>query len=306
MTKDFNDNIILNVRSIQITDDASSDDHAVNRKYVDDHFSTKTDSSIVKNIQNNDFNNNIISNVRSIQINNLPANDNEVIYKKYLNDVLDTNTLVRLNDDSNDRYLQVHVQNVPYNLQIYNKTQIIDTTKLIYPNSGNDLLQNWKIICNIRHGEGKPDDFIKSTKTKSPTGQSGATSLPSKGNCFMYIETSGSNYGRSSDDVFVSFERTDIVHMSNITFYHNRFSTSIPDKKNMGRIDIQLLRNGVWKTEFAIEKDTNFSVDESSWTLLNMDIISQPNYVIKIVYSGMNSAHADMDFSDNNITHTIF
>ena len=44
--------------------------------------------------------------------------------------------LLRLNDDSNERYLQVRVGNIPYNLQIYNKTQLIDTTEMIYLNKG--------------------------------------------------------------------------------------------------------------------------------------------------------------------------
>ena len=74
----------------------------------------------------------------------------------------------------------------------------------------------------------------------------------------------------------------------------------------MGRLDIQLLRNGFWQTEFTIEKDTNFSTLSTDWTLLNMNILSQPNYGIKLVYSGINNAHADMCFSDINITHTIF
>ena len=56
---------------------------------------------------------------------------------------------------------------------------------MTFPNTGNDLLQNWKIIGNIRHGEGRPRDFIKSTKTNSPTGASGATFLPPIGKCFM-------------------------------------------------------------------------------------------------------------------------
>ena len=190
------------MRSIQSNDDASSYDHAVNKKYVDDDFLTKTDSSIVKNNQNNDLTNNIITNVRSVQINDSSTNDNHVINKKYVNDELDSNTIVRLNEDSNDRYLQVHVQNIPYNVQIYDKTQIIDTTRMICPNTGNELLQKWKIVCNNRHGEGKPSDFIKSTKTKSPTGQSGGTSLPPIGNAFMYIESSGSNKDNSSIECF--------------------------------------------------------------------------------------------------------
>ena len=38
ITNDFNDNIVLNVRSIQINDDATNDDHVVNERYVDDEF----------------------------------------------------------------------------------------------------------------------------------------------------------------------------------------------------------------------------------------------------------------------------
>ena len=49
---------------------------------------------------------------------------------------------------------------------------------MIFANSGNDLLQNWKIICNNRNADGRPSDFVKSTKTNSPTGESGAASLP--------------------------------------------------------------------------------------------------------------------------------
>ena len=202
--------------------------------------------------------------------------------------------------------MQVQVNNIPYNLQIYNKTQIIDTTKTIFPNIGHDLLQNWLIIVNNRHGEGRPSDFIKSTKSNSPTGESGATSLPPIGTCFMYVECSGNNYNSANDDAFVSFERTDIIHISNITLYYNRYSISDPLKRRMGKLENQLLRNGSWQREFTIEKDTNFNALSTDWTLLNLNIISQPNYGIKLVCSGINSAHADMCFCDIIITHTIF
>ena len=122
----------------------------------------------------------------------------------------------------------------------------------------------------------------------------------------MYIETSGSNYDSSNDNVFVSFERIDIFHISNISFYHNRFTTSDASKRGMGKFEIQLLRNGDWETEFTIEKDTNFSELSTDWTLLNLNIVSQPNYGIKIKYSAINTPHADMCFSDISITHTIF
>ena len=263
---------------------------------------------LVKNNQDKDLNDKSLTSLDSVTVKREPSSDDDLSNKKYIDDQLDTNTIVRLNDDSIaiDRYLQVHVQNISYTLQIYNKTQIKDTTKMIYPNTGNDLLQNWKIFCNNKYNEGKPSDFIKSTKTNSPTGFSGATVLPPIGNSFMYIECSGKQYNTSNDDVFVSFERTDILQNSNITFYHNIFPISDITKKGMGKLEIQLLRNGVWQTEFTIEKDTNISTLSTDWTLLNLNAFSQPNYGIKLLYSEINTAHADMCFSDINITHASF
>ena len=141
--------------------------------------------------------------------------------------------------------MQVHINNTVYNLQIKNKTQIIDTTKLIFLNTGTDLLQNWKIICNNRFGEGVPSDFVKSTKTNSPTSSSGATNILPLGTCFMFIETSSNNHNSSNDNVLVSFEKTDLRNISNKTFYCNRYSISTADKRNLGKFEIQLLRNGV-------------------------------------------------------------
>ena len=316
---DFSNYNLTNINSITLNKQAENDNEAITKAYVDqfhnDNERNRRDIGLsfydeevdlVKNNQDNDLNDNKLTNLDSITVNRIPTSDNELANKKYIDDELDKNTIVRLNDNSNDRYLQVRVNNLAYNLQIYNKTQIIDTTKIIFPNTGHDLLQNWKIVVNNRYGEGTPFEFIKSTKTNSPTGDSGATTLPPIGNSFMYIETSANNYNTLNDDVFVSFERTDIIHISNITFYHNRFSTSHPSKRSMGKLDIQLLRNGSWQSEFIIEKDSNYSTSSSEWTLLNMNIISQPNYGIKLVYSAIRNAHADMCFSDINITHSIF
>ena len=261
---------------------------------------------MVKNNEDNDFNDNNLTNINPITISNNPTDDNHVSNKKYIDDELDKNTIVRLNDNSYDRYFQNHINNTAYNLQIYNKTQIIDTTKLIFPNTGTDLLRNWKIICKNRFGEGVPSDFIKSTKTNSPTSSLGATFLPPIGTHFMYIETSANNHNTANDNVLVSLERTDIILISNKKFYYNRYSISAADKRNMGKLEIQILRNSVWQTEYTMDKETNFSTLSTDWSLVNMNIVSQPNYGIKIVYSGINSAHADMCFSDINITHSIF
>ena len=140
-----------------------------------------------------------------------------------------------------------------YNLTKYDKIQIGDTTILKYPNSGSDLLQNWVIKCNDRIINGKYQNFIKSTKTNSPTGYSGAESLPFIGNSFMYIETSSNNH---SNIVFISFGRTDFIQISDITFYYTRFSISTNDsKKTMGRFRIQiLLEDNTWSTRYNIPK----------------------------------------------------
>ena len=75
-------------------------------------------------------------------------------------------------------------------LKIYNKQETIDTTNIKYANNGGYLFQNW-FIKNIMIVTTmvKYKKFIKSTKTNSPTGNSGATSLPPIGNSFMSIET---------------------------------------------------------------------------------------------------------------------
>ena len=52
-------------------------------------------------------------------------------------------------------------------------------------NTGGYLLPYWKTICNNKNINGKIQKFIKSTKTNSPTGDSGATSLPPIGSAFM-------------------------------------------------------------------------------------------------------------------------
>ena len=85
--------------------------------------------------------------------------------------------------------------NISYNLQIYNKTQIIDLTKIIYPNT--DFLQNWKIVCNINLNGRKPSDFLKSSQSSTPTGITGANVAPPIGNAFMYIESSSLIHGEN-------------------------------------------------------------------------------------------------------------
>ena len=171
-------------------------------------------------------------------------------------------------------------------------------------NSGGYLLQNWNIRCNDKNNNGKISNFIKSTKANSPTGGSGATSLPPIGTVFMYIETSGGNYG--TDNMFCSIERTDIIQISNITFYYNRFSISDVNLRSMGRFRIQLLlENNIWMTQYTIAKNDQYSNNSTDWTLLNLNFTVE-NYGIKLIYDQIDTAHADMCFSNITITHSIY
>ena len=232
---DFNNNYLDKVRMITVTELPEWPNDLTPKIYVDRALSellsyvtelheinrNKRDLSSVFNDQDNEFDNNKLTNLDSVTVNRNPNLDNELANKKYIDDELDKNTVIRFNQTL-ENYLKVSVGNDTYNLTKYNKIQILDTTEIKYPNIGSDLLQKWNIKCNNKNNVSKVGDFIKSTKTNSPTGHSAATSLPPIGNSFMYIESSSNNHGH--ERVFVSWERTDIIQISNITFYYNRFS----------------------------------------------------------------------------------
>ena len=259
-------------------------------------------SGLVKNNQSNNFNDNIILNVRSIQINDDPSNDNHVSNKKYIDDKLDKNTLVRFNQTLQN-YLKVSVGNDTYNLTKYNKILLTDTAVLKTGSTGLYLLPYWKIICNDKNNNGKIQNFIKSTKSNSPTGDSGATTLPPIGSAFMFLETSSNNNGNI---LFCSFGRTDIIQITNITFYYNRFSSSDVNLRAMGRFRIQLLlEDNTWSTQYTIAKNSQYSDNSTDWTLLNLDF-SVENYGIKLIYDQIDTAHADMCFSNKTITHSVY
>ena len=171
------------------------------------------------------------------------------------------------------------------------------------PNNGLYLLQKWKIECNDRNGNSKINNFIKSTKTNSPTDDSGATALPPIGNSFMYLETSGVNNGNYT---YVRLIRTDIIQITNISFYYNRFSLSDDNLRAMPRFRVQiLLEDGTWENKYIIEKNSQYSETSMEWTLLNLDF-TQDNYGIRLIFDRIDSAHADMCLSNISITHTLY
>ena len=193
--------------------------------------------------------------------------------------------------------------NHTYNLTKYEKISITDITEIKFPNSGNALLQKWKIYCNDKNNESKIQNFIKSTITHSPSSNSGATSLPPIGSAFMYIETSKNNHG---DNVYVSWKRTDIIQINNITFYYSRYSILTDDNlKNMGQFRIQqLLEDNTWTTQYTIAENTQYSDSESDWTILYPDFTVE-NYGNKLILDQIDTAHSDMCFSSITITHSV-
>ena len=312
---DFGNYNLTNINSITLNKQAENDNEVITKAYVDqfhqenersrrdvglDFYNESND--LVKNNQDNDLKDNKLINLDSISVNRKPSSDNELASKKYIDDELDKNTVLRFNQTLQN-YLKVSVGNDTYNLTKYDKIQITDTTEMRYPNIGSDLLQKWNIKCNNKNNISKVGDFIKSTKTNSPTGHSGATSLPPIGTAFMYIETSSNNHG---NNVFVSWERTDIIQISNITFYYNRFSILTNDsKKSMGSFRVQLLlEDNTWSTRYNIPKNDRFSNSSTQWTLVNLNFTVE-NYGIRLVYDQIDTPHADMCFSNITITHSV-
>ena len=135
--------------------------------------------------------------------------------KKQIDADLCLNTVLRVNGTLQN-YLKVPYGNDIYNLPNFYKIQITDTTISKYPNDGKSSLQKWKNIYSDMNGNRRLNIVKKTKKTSSPTGDSGATTIPPLENSFMYVETSLGGHGFN---VFVSFVRTDVIQNSNITFY---------------------------------------------------------------------------------------
>ena len=312
---DFNNNNLTNINSITLNNQAVNDNQVITKAYVDqfhqenersrrdvglDFYNESND--LVKNNQDNDFNDNKLTNINSIIINNNPTDDNHVCNKKYIDEEIDKNTIVRFNQTLTN-YLKISVGNDIYHLTKYNKYYLTDITSMISPNSGSYLLQRWLIESKDKNNNGKISNFIKSTRTRSPTGDSGADALPPIGRAFMYIETSGNNNG---DYTYVRLIRTGIIQISNISFYYNRFSSSDERLRAMGRFRIDLLLdNNTWTNKYTIEKNTQYSNTSTEWKLLSLDF-TEENYGIRLIYDRISTAHADMSFSDIIIIQSVY
>ena len=165
--------------------------------------------------------------------------------------------------------------------------QFVDTT-IKKQGNGHYLLPRWKVICIDRNDNGVTTNFIRATKIFSRTSHSGAISLTPAGGSFMYIETSSIIHGH--ERVFASWERTDIIQISNITFYFNRFSISTNiSLKSMGRVRIKLiLADNTWSTQYNIPKNDQYSNLPTDWTLVILNFTVE-NYGSNLIYDQINA-----------------
>ena len=276
-------------------------------KYVDslqESSRNRRELLSIFNDQDNEFDNNKLTNLDSVIVNRDPSSDNELANKKYVDDSIGKGTLLKF-VQTLQNYLKASVGNSVYILIKYNKIQITNATEIKFPNIRSDLLQKWNIKSNNKTNQSRITDFIKSTKTNSPTGYSGATSLPPIGNSFMYIETSSNKDGH--ERVFVSLERTDLIQISNNTFFYNRFSILNNDfKKSMGRFRILLLlEDNTRSTRYNIPKNDPYSDSSTQWTLVNLNFTVE-NYGNKLVHDQIDTPHADMCYSNITITHSVY
>ena len=74
----------------------------------------------------------------------------------------------------------------------------------------------------------------------------------------------------------------------------------------MGRFRIQLLlEDNTWSTRYDIPKKDRFGDTSTDWTLISV-IFTVEICGIKLIYDQIDTAHADMCFSNITITHSVY
>ena len=306
---------LTNINCITLNKQAENDNEVITKAYVDqfhqENERSRRDAGLsfyneeidfVKNNQDNDFNDKKLTNIDSITVNRNPNSDNELANKKYIDNELDKNTIVRFNQ-SLENYLKLSIGNDTNNLAKYDKINLTDITEMRNPNTGQSLLQKRVLKCLSKNYNAKINTFLKSTTSTSPTAESGANSIPPIGWSFMYVETSGNNHG--ANHKMVSWERTDIIHVSKIKFYYKRFSISDQNLRGMGRFKIQiLLQDNSWSTIYNKNRNSQYSNGSTVWHLFDLNI-TQENYGIKSIYDQIPTPHSDMCFSNIILTHSV-
>ena len=116
--------------------------------------------------------------------------------------------------------------------------------------------------------------------------------------------TNSNNHGH--ERVFVSFDRTDIIQITNITFYYNRFSILTNDSlKSTSRFRLRLsLEDNTWSRKYNIPKNDRYSDLSTDWIKLSSNF-TVDKCGFKIFYYQIDTAHAVTCFSKITITNSI-
>ena len=127
----------------------------------------RRDLSSVFNDQDNEFDNKKLPILNSVSFIRNPSSDNELANKKYVDDSIDGSSILRFNQKL-ESYLKVSVGNDVYIVIKFDKIQLVDTT-IIKQGNGQYILTLCKVFCNDKKIIGVVTNFIRSTKTNSPT-----------------------------------------------------------------------------------------------------------------------------------------
>ena len=74
----------------------------------------------------------------------------------------------------------------------------------------------------------------------------------------------------------------------------------------MGRFRIQLLlEDNTWNTRYNIPNNDRYSDSSTKWTKLCLNF-TEDNYGIKLTYDEIDTAHADVCFSNITITYSVY
>ena len=74
----------------------------------------------------------------------------------------------------------------------------------------------------------------------------------------------------------------------------------------MGRFRIQLLlEDNTWSTRYNIPKNDQYRDTSADWTVVSLNFTVE-NYGIRLIYDDIDTAHADMCFSNITITYSVY
>ena len=120
----------------------------------------------------------------------------------------------------------------------------------------------------------------------------------------MCIDTNSNKHGNI---VFVGFERTDIVQLTNLSLYYNSLSILTNDSlKSMACFRIPLiLEDSTWSTRYNIPKNDRFTNSSTQWTKLSLKY-TEEIYGKKLIYNEIDTLHADLCFSNITIILSVY